>query len=218
MAGQDERGATPQDGAADRETQSRKDPESQPTAVEERPVAEHPPDDRVTAFMRWARRNRVIAALIIFGTIIASVGGVTQALTGDSILDLVGKAAGPGPTSSVTTTVTTIGFTEADLDREANPRFGFSFMYPKEWSRRDPDNSDGNAYIAPRDDGRTLEMAAWGSYAVVEPTLEEWVAQTTSEINGRPDARIRAPSDLFSTYEPLFNRLVAELRVLHASA
>jgi hypothetical protein len=85
-------------------------------------------------------------------------GWVTQVLTGDSIVGLVSKAASSASTTSVATTVTTVAFSEADLDHEANPRFGLSFLYPKERSRSDPDNADSNAYVAR---GMTTRWSRW---------------------------------------------------------
>lgn len=65
---------------------------------------------------------------------------------------------------------------EAGLERESNPRFGFSFLHPRYWDRRDPDNGDGNAYCDPKDP--RIEMLAWGGYAVVTHDLDAWVSQS----------------------------------------
>jgi hypothetical protein len=65
---------------------------------------------------------------------------------------------------------------EEDLELETNARFGFSFLYPKNWDRRDPHGNDGNVYTHPKDRG--VEMRAWGNYAVVSPSLDEWVKWT----------------------------------------
>jgi hypothetical protein len=122
--------------------------------------------------------------------VIVGAGSVVQAVTGDSLLGLATRITRPRHETPVTTTVTTIAFSEADLDREANPRFSFSFAYPREWNRRDPVNGDGNAYVAPRDDGKDVRMAAWGSYADLQPTLEDWVAHTVADVHQLPSAKI----------------------------
>jgi hypothetical protein len=49
-----------------------------------------------------------------------------------------------------------------DFEREINPRFGFSFLYPTLWDRHDPGNSDGNWYTHPND--ARIEMRAWGNF------------------------------------------------------
>jgi hypothetical protein len=74
------------------------------------------------------------------------------------------------------------------LGLEINPRFGFSFLYPKEWDRRDPDNNDGNVYVHPTDE--RIEMRAWGGYAVVSPSLEDWVQWTLGHEAQRPGYRL----------------------------
>jgi hypothetical protein len=71
---------------------------------------------------------------------------------------------------------------------EINPRFGFSFLYPKEWDRRDPPNNDGNVYVHPTDE--RIEMRAWGGYAVVSPSLEDWVQWTMRLEAERPGYRL----------------------------
>lgn len=74
------------------------------------------------------------------------------------------------------------------LELEINSRFGFSFLYPKTWDRRDPHNNDGNVYVHPTD-ART-EIRAWGCYAVVSPTLEDWVGWTLRQETHRLGYRV----------------------------
>jgi hypothetical protein len=62
------------------------------------------------------------------------------------------------------------------LERESNPRFGFSFMYPTVWDRQDPDNGDGNTYRHPQN--AQIELRVWGAYAVLAPDLDAWVEHT----------------------------------------
>jgi hypothetical protein len=62
------------------------------------------------------------------------------------------------------------------LQRESNPRFGFSFVHPAVWDRQDPTNGDGNTYRHPKDS--RIRLAAWGQYAVVSPDLLSWVNWT----------------------------------------
>ena len=69
-----------------------------------------------------------------------------------------------------------VSFTPNDLEREVNPRFGFSFLHPKTWDRRDPMNADGNTYFDPKH--QDVRMLAWGSYGVLYPTLDVWVSET----------------------------------------
>jgi hypothetical protein len=62
------------------------------------------------------------------------------------------------------------------LERQSNPRFGFSFVAPATWDRQDPANGDGNTFRHPRDP--RIEIRAWGGYAVVSPDLDSWVDWT----------------------------------------
>lgn len=165
-----------------------------------------------------------------------------------------------------------------DLDRDQNSRFGYSFAYPKQWSRRDPENADGNAYVEPRDDNKLVQMLVWASHYY--SSLGETIQSETSTIRELKDAKVlqslesglhlwhwtgkgedvvmtrqqipgqrlkyeytdegdtrrtvlavltyfgnreigircEAPTELYFVYEPLFNKLVAELRVLQGSS
>jgi len=71
---------------------------------------------------------------------------------------------------------TGVAETNWHLQRESNPRFGFSFVHPYTWDREDPTNSDGNRFRHPIDP--QIEMAAWGGYAVLFPDLYSWVNKT----------------------------------------
>ena len=62
------------------------------------------------------------------------------------------------------------------LERDSNPRFGFSFLHPAVWDRDDPANGDGNTFRHPKDP--RIEIRAWGGYAVVSTDLSSWVAWT----------------------------------------
>jgi hypothetical protein len=57
-------------------------------------------------------------------------------------------------------------FSQKDLVRTSNPRFGFSFLHPRTWDRKDPTNSDGHTFVNPMDND--TEIAAWGQFDVVE--------------------------------------------------
>jgi hypothetical protein len=154
----------------------------------EPPVDEHTADDRVNTFMHGARRNPVIAALIIGGIVIAWVGGVTHVLTGDSIVG----AGQQGSQLSI-----------YDLSRNHRDNGHLlrrtSIMKPSSvWllvsisqgaEPKRPRQRGQQRLRRLRDDGKVVKMAAWEHYAVLKPTLEEWVAQATSHIPGRP-ARI----------------------------
>ena len=60
-----------------------------------------------------------------------------------------------------------VDFNEENFDKETNVRFGFSFLYPKTWDRKNPPtNSDGNTYIHPKD--QDIKMYAWGNYIIEE--------------------------------------------------
>jgi hypothetical protein len=50
-----------------------------------------------------------------------------------------------------------------DFEREINPRFGYSFLYPTLWDRHDPGNGDGNWYTHPSD--TRIETRVWGNFA-----------------------------------------------------
>ncbi|MCY9764398.1 hypothetical protein M5X06_08560 [Paenibacillus alvei] len=64
------------------------------------------------------------------------------------------------------------------LERESNPRFGFSYLFPKHWDRVDPVNGDGNTYIHP--ENNKIKILVWGSYAVVWTELEELIKNTVN--------------------------------------
>jgi hypothetical protein len=64
-----------------------------------------------------------------------------------------------------------VNFNEENFEKETNVRFGFSFLYPKTWDRKDPPtNSDGNTYIHPKN--QDIKMLAWGNYNI-EESIEE---------------------------------------------
>ena len=64
-----------------------------------------------------------------------------------------------------------VNFNKDNFEKETNVRFGFSFLYPKTWDRKDPPtNSDGNIYIHPKN--QDIKMYAWGNYNI-EESLEE---------------------------------------------
>ena len=48
------------------------------------------------------------------------------------------------------------------LEYGSNGRFGFSFLYPKSWDRRDPMNGDGNSFAHPKEP--LVCMSTWGSF------------------------------------------------------
>lgn len=65
----------------------------------------------------------------------------------------------------------TVNFNEEDFEKETNVRFGFSFLYPKTWDRKDPPtNSDGNTYVHPKN--QDIKMLVWGNYNI-EESLEK---------------------------------------------
>jgi len=62
-----------------------------------------------------------------------------------------------------------VNFNEENFEKETNVRFGFSFLYPKTWDRKNPPtNSDGNTYIHPKN--QDIKMLAWGRYIIEEVT------------------------------------------------
>jgi len=64
-----------------------------------------------------------------------------------------------------------VNFKKENFEKETNVRFGFSFLYPKTWDRKDPPtNSDGNIYIHPKN--QDIKMLAWGNYNI-EESLDE---------------------------------------------
>jgi len=81
-----------------------------------------------------------------------------------------------------------IKFNQEDLQREANQRFGFSFLYPKTWDRKDPMNADGNTFVDPKNP--EVRMLSWGSYAVVCPTLEELVSEILKDAGDKLGYRL----------------------------
>jgi hypothetical protein len=79
----------------------------------------------------------------------------------------------------------TVNFSEDDFSREANPRFSFSFLYPKTWDRFDPDNGDGNRYVDPVNPD--VQCSFWGNLAVSSSNLEESVDWALSMAAEEPD-------------------------------
>jgi hypothetical protein len=55
---------------------------------------------------------------------------------------------------------------KSNLNRTINPRFGFSYIEPKNWDRFDPTNNDGNRYLHPNK--TDVSFAIWGMYDVFE--------------------------------------------------
>jgi hypothetical protein len=102
-------------------------------------------------------------------------------------LDLIGKTARVGEELATTGTQHYLRFQE-DLELESNSRFGFSFLYPKNWDRQDPHGSDGNIYTHPKDS--RIEVRAWGGYAAVYPTLDRWVSSTIDIEGEKPGFQI----------------------------
>ena len=85
----------------------------------------------------------------------------------------------PGPTEKPAfhvASTSVLKSIDSQLQRESNPRFGFSFVYPSAWDREDPINGDGNTYRHPNDS--RIELRVWGHYAVTSPDLHSWVDQT----------------------------------------
>jgi hypothetical protein len=80
------------------------------------------------------------------------------------------------------------------LERERNPRFGFSFVHPSVWDREDPTNRDGNTYRHPQDP--RIEIRAWGGYAVVASDLRSWVDWTIE--NFQQEDGFRLVTDVIS--------------------
>lgn len=71
-----------------------------------------------------------------------------------------------------------------ELERTSNPRFGFSFLHPRVWDRKDPTNGDGNTFTHPKE--RDIEILAWGGYAVVSPEFDDWVEQVIEWESEKP--------------------------------
>jgi hypothetical protein len=100
-------------------------------------------------------------------------------------LGLIGKTAQLEPPT--TGTQHYLRFKE-DLELDSNSRFGFSFLYPKNWDRRDPQGNDGNIYTHPKDP--RIEVRAWGGNAVVHPTLDRWISSTIGIEAEKPGFRV----------------------------
>lgn len=65
-------------------------------------------------------------------------------------------------------------------ERESNPRFGFSFLYPDLWDRFVSDNGDGNTFVHPNDD--KTRIFAWGSYSL-ESDLNSTLKKTLEYVS-----------------------------------
>lgn len=126
--------------------------------------------DRIISVLK---NNKYLAVLVVAATVMIGLAQFTNA-----VRDLKRIfTSTPAP-------IKPIRFSESDFSREANPRFGFSFVYPKTWDRHDLDNADGNRYVNPTD--TDVQCSFWGGYAVVSPTLKEWIDWSLSINASRP--------------------------------
>jgi hypothetical protein len=83
------------------------------------------------------------------------------------------------------------------LKREANARFGFSFLYPVGWKRFEPTNADGVRLTAP--ENHHVQILGFGRFQVAA-SLPEGAVSSTSLLNSQPD-RVRLISDAPTTIE-----------------
>ncbi len=81
-----------------------------------------------------------------------------------------------------------IKFNQEDLQRETNRRFGFSFLYPKTWDRKDPMNADGNTFVDPKNP--EVSVVAWGEHAVSGETLEYWISEVLEKASLKAGYRL----------------------------
>ncbi len=120
---------------------------------------------------------------------------------------LIGKPS-LGATASILTTL------HGQLERESNPRFGFSFLHPLIWDREDPTNGDGNRFRHPT--APWIEMSAWGGYAVLSIDLNSWVDRTISamrdELGFQLISRVSSGGHIFDWEEDRRSRTLVGTR------
>jgi len=119
------------------------------------------------------RNNKYLAPFIAIGIGLVALAVLTDSIT--SIQQFFGLSPGP---------MTTVTFSESDFNREANPRFLFSFLYPKTWDRFDPENGDGNRYRDPKNSD--IHCSFSGSHAVLSSSLEESVDWSLAQAAKEP--------------------------------
>ena len=116
------------------------------------------------------KNKRIVAISIVIALLLAGIASVTTNLR--EIVSFVNGIMGK-PTME--------RMSDQDLETEVNPRFGFSFSYPKTWDRVDPANADGSSYFDPKEP--RVSFSAWGGYAVVSRTLDDYVSFSLHERN-----------------------------------
>jgi hypothetical protein len=101
-----------------------------------------------------SRRTRrlVWSAIAAAATLVGLAGGLLGLVTGTISLR---EKLQPTPAP--------YQFTDGDLARDGNQRFGFTFAYPKSWTRTDPANADGNTYTAPTMGPTPAKFFVYGS-------------------------------------------------------
>lgn len=135
------------------------------------------------------KNHWIITLLALSGALIIWLANVTQAFS-----QLAGLFGFSTPKPALRPEVT---LTDAELDRLSIPRFGFSFVYPKAWSRFDPDNGDGHTFTDPN--ATDVKMLAWGGYALEEKTVEDVAHSYRPEVLKLADPHILQdlPAGLF---------------------
>ena len=129
--------------------------------------------NRTDRLISVLKDNKYLAVVVVIGLVVIGVAQFTTALR-----DLKQHlTSAPEP-------VKPFEFSESDLRRETNPRFQFSFVYPKTWDRMDPDNADGNRYLNPTEP--SVQCTFWGGHAVVTADLQEWINWSLAQDASRP--------------------------------
>lgn len=132
----------------------------------------------VDQVVSWLRNNWFFA---LIGLILGAI--VWLARASNAIRDIISNWR-----SITKSTQEPIKFNPEDLERETNPRFGFSFLYSKTWDREDPMNANGNTFVDPKNP--EVRMSTWGAYGVVWPTLEELVSEILKDAGHKPGYRL----------------------------
>src|SRR5579883_2139500 len=69
-----------------------------------------------------------------------------------------------------------VGAENEPLISKVNERFGFTFLYPRNWERTSAHNADGSKIHSPSD--KDIEIAAWGCYAMMPDSFDKWIEET----------------------------------------
>jgi hypothetical protein len=121
--------------------------------------------------LTWWRDHSLITMIIAGGSLAGAI---------PKYLELLNRAVSWGKKSKIDGVQRYIPGND-DWNYVTNPRFGFTFRYPRAWIKKTSTNTDGHAFTHPA--VPEIEIRGWGCHAVVWTTVEEWINATVS-LNG----------------------------------